>query len=99
VLIEPWQFLGVKVFQIRKADGPVQLALSGDVKAILLKADPNNTGRVWIGGAGVSPQSGYPLDGNSTLSMQVNNFNDIYLLADSDLLQTVYVILVGEKRA
>lgn len=98
VLIEPWKFLGVKKLQIKKSDGKVQLSLAGNIKAILLKADPNNTGRVYLGGSNVSiDDNHYPLDGNSTVSMQVSNFSDIYLLADSDIIQTVYIVMIGEK--
>lgn len=97
VLIEPWDFLGVSVMKISKAQGAQQLSVSGNIKSILLKADPNNTGRVWLGGPDVTIGNGYPLDGNSTISMQIRNFTDIYLLADSDLEQTVYIVKVGEK--
>ncbi|MEM3423711.1 MAG: hypothetical protein QXE51_04025 [Nitrososphaeria archaeon] len=97
VLIEPWDFLGVTVERLTKVMGPRQLSISGNIKAILLKADPNNTGRVWLGGSDVGIGNGYPLDGNSTISMQVKNFNDIYLLADSDLEQLVYIVKIGEK--
>jgi hypothetical protein len=97
VLIEPWDFLGVSVVNLKKADGVQQLSISGNVKSILLKADPNNTGRVWLGGSDVKIGIGYPLDGNSTVSMQIRNFRDVYMLADSDLLQTVYIIKLGEK--
>lgn len=97
VLIEPWDFLGVSVLRLRKSMGERQLSLSGNIKSILLKADPNNTGRVWMGGSDVSIGNGYPLDGNSTISMNVRNFNDIYLLADSDLEQIVYIVKLGEK--
>jgi hypothetical protein len=97
VLIEPWDFLGVSVMQLRLADGAKQLSVGGSIKSILLKADPNNTGRVWLGDAGVQIGNGYPLDGNSIVSMQIRNFADVYLLADSDLTQTVYIIKLGEK--
>jgi hypothetical protein len=97
VLIEPWDFLGVSVVNLKKADGLQQLSIAGNVKSILLKADPNNTGRVWLGGPDVKVNVGYPLDGNSTVSMQIKNFTDVYLLADSDLVQTVYIIKLGEK--
>jgi hypothetical protein len=97
VLIEPWDFLGVSVVNLKKADGVQQLSIAGNVKSILLKGDPNNTGRVWIGGSDLRIGFGYPLEGNSTVSMQIRNFTDVYLLADSDLLQTVYIIKLGEK--
>jgi hypothetical protein len=97
VLIEPWEFLGVSVMKLKKVEGPKQLSVAGNIKAILLKADPNNTGRVWLGGRDVTLENGYPLDGNSVLSMQIKNFDDVYLLADSDIVQTVYIIKIGEK--
>jgi hypothetical protein len=97
VLIEPWDFLGVSVVNLKKADGVQQLSIAGNVKSILVKADPDNTGRVWLGGSDVKIGVGYPLDGNSTVSMQIKNFTDVYLLADSDLTQTVYIIKLGEK--
>jgi hypothetical protein len=87
----------VSVVSLSKADGVKQLSVSGNVKSILIKADAENTGRVWLGGSDVKIGVGYPLDGNSTLSMQIKNFTDVYLLADSDLTQTVYIIKVGEK--
>jgi hypothetical protein len=85
------------VVKIKLSDGPVQLSVAGNIKSVLLKADPNNTGRVWLGDRGVQIGNGYPLDGNSIVSMQIRNFEDVYLLADSDLVQTVYVIKLGEK--
>lgn len=97
VLIEPWDFLGVSVLRLKLSDGPTQLGIGGGIKSVLLKADPFNTGRVWIGDRGVGIGNGYPLDGNSIVSMQIRNFEDVYLLADSDLEQIVYVIKLGEK--
>ena len=97
VLIEPWDFLGVVVMKLKRVDGPRPLSISGNVKSVLLKADPNNTGRIWVGGAGVQIGNGYPLDGNSILAMQIKNFMDVYLLADSDMEQVVYIVKVGEK--
>jgi hypothetical protein len=97
VLIEPWDFLGVSVMRVKLSDGPRQLSVSGNIKSVLLKADPNNTGRVWLGDRGVRVGDGYPLDGNSIVSMQIRNFEDVYLLADSDLEQIVYIIKLGEK--
>ena len=97
VLIEPWDFLGVSVIRLRKSDGVKQLNISGNIKSILLKADANNTGRVWLGGSDVAINNGYPLDGNSTISMQVRNFDRIHLVADSDFQQIVYVVKLGES--
>ncbi|MEM2567466.1 MAG: hypothetical protein QXH20_03225 [Candidatus Bathyarchaeia archaeon] len=97
VLIEPWDFLGVSVMKLRKVDGPRQLQVSGNVKNVLLKGDPANTSRIWLGGVSVGVDNGYPIDGNSILAMQIKNFNDVYVLAESDMPQTLYVIMVGEK--
>ena len=97
VLIEPWEFLGISVMRLKRVDGPRPLSISGNVKSVLLRADPNNTGRIWIGDRGVQVGNGYPLDANSILAMQIRNFDEVYLLTDSDTPQVLYIVKLGEK--
>jgi hypothetical protein len=97
VQIEPWDFIGVSVFRINALDQVKQLNISGAVKSILIRADPRNSGIVWLGGSDVSVGNGYPLFGDSILAMQVRNFDDIFVVTDATVDQIIYVVKLGEK--
>jgi len=97
VLIEPWDFIGVSVFRINASDQVKQLSVSGEVKSLLIRADPRNSGIVWLGGSDVSVGNGYPLFADSILAMQVRNFGDIFVVTDATVDQIIYVVKLGEK--
>ena len=98
VLIEPWDFIGVSVFRVNASDQVKQLSVSGEVKSVLIRADPRNSGIVWLGGSDVSVGNGYPLFADSILAMQVRNFGDIFIVTDATVDQFVYVVKLGEKK-
>jgi hypothetical protein len=97
VLIEPWDFIGVSTFRINASDQVKQLSVSGEVKSLLIRADPRNSGIVWLGGSDVSVGNGYPLFADSILAMQVRNFGDIFVVTDATVDQIIYVVKLGEK--
>jgi len=97
VLIEPWDLIGVSTFRINASDQVKQLSVSGEVKSLLIRADPRNSGIVWLGGSDVSVGNGYPLFADSILAMQVRNFGDIFVVTDATVDQIIYVVKLGEK--
>lgn len=58
-----------------------QLAAQALVNGIVLKADSNNSGTIWVGGtAGVAVNSGFPLEAGESLPITINNVNKLFVI-------------------
>lgn len=64
-------------------------------RGVLVKAGKNNTGDIWLGGAGVTADaadgtSGVPITPGESLTVPVNDPTAIYAIADSGASNKVY---------
>lgn len=61
----------------------VQLsAASVPIKKVAIKADPVNTGNIYVGGAGVGAADGYILESGDSVEIIIDNLNAVWIDAD-----------------
>ena len=63
------------------------------VRSATIKADDNNTGKVFVGGPDVTTSNGYALYPGQAVDLFIDDLSSVYLVADSEG-QLVYVIYV-----
>ena len=64
-------------------------------RAIVLVADPANTGTVFVGrNENVDVNSGFPLGASTVLQLNVDNLNDIWFIADTAGQKVRYIVEV-----
>jgi len=51
--------------------------------AVVIKAMNSNSGKVYIGGSGVSTSNGYELGAGEAVGLKVSNLNYVYAIADT----------------
>ena len=75
--------------QITVGTTAVNLPGGRTVFGVLIKPDPANTGKIYVGGKGVTTTNGYLLEGS--LCIEIDEQSKIYLISDT-LDQKVYYI-------
>lgn len=50
---------------------------------VVVRADPSNTGNVYVGNSGVTTSSGYLLAPGDAISIEIDNVNKVYVIADT----------------
>ena len=65
------------------------------VRSVTVKADDNNTGKVFVGGPDVTASNGYALYPGQAVDLFIDDLSSVYLVADSEG-QLVYVIYVRD---
>ena len=65
------------------------------VRSVTIKADDNNTGKVYVGGRNVTTQNGYALYPGQAVDIFIDDLSKIYLVSDADN-QLVYIIYVKD---
>ena len=58
-------------------------AISTEIKNIAIVAKSTNTGKIYVGGSGVSSSSGFPLDADEWREFRIDDLNKVYI--DSDV--------------
>lgn len=91
ITVRPLKFLYAKTIEVTQDP---KSFVEANVKAILIKASSENTDSVFIGNSGVSPISGFELRASEAISMNVDNPNNIYIMAKSGT-QKVHIIALG----
>ena len=76
-------YTAVAHFTQEIADSATQLT-SQTSKHVDIMADVSNTGIIYIGGSGVSATTGIALYAGDVYSVDIDNLNDIYVLATVD---------------
>jgi len=51
---------------------------------IVVKADPNNSGNVYVGDSSVSTSNGYLLTPGESISFEIDDVSKVYVVADTD---------------
>lgn len=51
---------------------------------IVVKADPNNTGKVYVGDSSVSTSNGYLLTAGEGIAFEIDNASKVWVIADTD---------------
>jgi len=62
------------------------------VSEVLIRAHPDNTGRVWANvGAVAAADTGYPLDAGEWVKWSINNLHTLYLLGSATATKAIVV--------
>jgi len=71
---------------------PVVLG-SAEIRTVLVKAEPTNSGTVYIGDTNVSSDKGYPLAAGESVSINIDNLNKIGLVSEVDGDAVRYIVV------
>ena len=75
---------------------PVEVVSTVKTYLVIIRAHTANTGSIYIGGQGVTPQTGYILDAGEAMSIQIDNLKkSIYIDADIAGEGVSWIALVG----
>lgn len=66
---------------------------SGVMRTVLVKAEPTNSGKIYIGDTNVSSDKGYPLEPGESVSISVDNLNKIGLVSEVDGDAVRYIVV------
>ena len=72
--------------QVTVGTSAVQLATSSTPLkfGIVVKADPSNSGKVYVGDSSVSTSNGYCLTAGEGIAFEIDDASKVYVVADTD---------------
>jgi len=78
--------------------GTSRVPVSGEpvkVRSVTIKADDNNTAKVYVGGGDVTTGNGFALYPGQAVDIFIDDLSSVYLVAESEG-QLVYVLYVAD---
>jgi len=78
-------------FQITVGTDKQRLSDDFPTYTVVLKADDDNTGNIYVGNSDVTTSSGLRLSPGQSLSIDIDNLNKVYVIADT-ADQKLYVL-------
>lgn len=60
--------------------------------AVVIKAMGDNSGKIYIGGPGVSTSNGYELGAGDGIGLRVSNLNYVYAIADTENQKICWIV-------
>ncbi len=79
VHILPYTIVGSGQTTVTTAGTPVVLASSTATASMTIRAFSTNTGKIYVGSAGVSSSTGFILSADETVSLDLDNLSKIFI--------------------
>lgn len=92
--INPYATMGSGQTTVVTAGTQIQLAANTPIKSVTVKANFNNTGYIFVGAATVDSSTGFILSKNDSVSLDVDNLNDVWIDSSIDAQAVSYIYLV-----
>lgn len=61
-----------------------ELSVSTIIRSVTIKALSTNTGNVYVGGSAVSSANGFPLEAKGSVSLDIDDLNDVFIDVDNN---------------